>query len=79
MPYNVIMRTIETNLTVVSTGKGILELPADVAPGQHKAVVMLEDPQPQRPDELRLPVYDTAPWPEDLSLRREDLYGDDGR
>ena len=25
------------------------------------------------------PVIDVGPWPEGLSLRREDLYGDDGR
>jgi len=25
------------------------------------------------------PVIDVGPWPEDLSLRREDIYGDDGR
>ncbi len=26
-----------------------------------------------------LPVHDLGPWPEGLSLRREDMYGDDGR
>jgi hypothetical protein len=25
------------------------------------------------------PVHDLGPWPEDLSLRRADLYGDDER
>lgn len=25
------------------------------------------------------PVDQVGPWPKDLSLRREDLYGDDGR
>jgi len=25
------------------------------------------------------PVDDLGPWPEGLSLRREDMYGDDGR
>jgi hypothetical protein len=25
------------------------------------------------------PVHDVGPWPEGLSLRREDMYGDDGR
>ena len=28
---------------------------------------------------LDFPVDDLGPWPEDLSLRREDMYGDDGR
>ena len=26
-----------------------------------------------------LPVVDLGPWPEGVSLRREDIYGDDGR
>ncbi len=28
---------------------------------------------------LDFPVDDLVPWPEGLSLRREDMYGDDGR
>jgi len=28
---------------------------------------------------LNFPVDDLGPWPEGLSLRREDMYGDDGR
>jgi hypothetical protein len=28
---------------------------------------------------LDFPVDDLGPWPEGLSLRREDMYGDDGR
>jgi len=26
-----------------------------------------------------LPRWDVGPWPDNLSLRREDMYGDDGR
>lgn len=33
-------------------------------------------PARQPPD---FPVISVGRWPEDLSLRREDLYGDDGR
>ncbi len=28
---------------------------------------------------LDFPVDDLGPWPDGLSLRREDMYGDDGR
>ena len=28
---------------------------------------------------LDFPVDNPGPWPEELSLRREDMYGDDGR
>ena len=30
-------------------------------------------------EELGLLVFDVGPWPEDLPLRREDMYDDDGR
>jgi hypothetical protein len=33
-------------------------------------------PRKQAPD---FPVISVGAWPEDLSLHREDLYGDDGR
>jgi len=36
-----------------------------------------KQPGPRRP--LDFPVISVGKWPEDLSLRREDLYGDDGR
>lgn len=29
-------------------------------------------------ESLDFPVDDLGPWPEGLSLRREDMYGDDG-
>ncbi len=38
--------------------------------------------QPERPAQrkpLDFPVISVGKWPEDLSLRREDMYGDDGR
>ena len=30
-------------------------------------------------DSLDFPVDDLGPWPDGLSLHREDMYGDDGR
>lgn len=47
------------------------------------SIEMLGTPPRQLPTEPfdvdDLPVHDLGPWPEGLSLRREDLYGDDGR
>jgi hypothetical protein len=48
------------------------------AAGAHEVVV----PQQADPDARRrieLPLDDCGAWPEHLSLRREDLYRDDGR
>lgn len=75
------MKTIETDATVTQDGQLTLALHLNVPPGQYRVLVVLEEPAPvstQRPP-LNLPVVDVGTWPEDLSLRREDMYGDDGR
>lgn len=75
------MKTIETDATVTQDGQLTLQLHLNVPPGQYRVLVVLEEPSPvstQRPP-LNLPVVDVGTWPEDLSLRREDMYGDDGR
>ena len=48
--------------------------------GGRKATVNAAE-QPAREARTRkpFPVVDVGSWPEDLSLRREDMYGDDGR
>jgi hypothetical protein len=75
------MRTIETTATVTEDRKLIVPVPPDVAPGAHRVVVVIEEApatEPKRP-KFQFPVIDVGPWPEGLSLRREDMYGDDGR
>jgi hypothetical protein len=72
------MKTIEFIATVTSDGTVQIRL-EDIPPGEYRAVLVLED-QPvtspvQRPL-LQFPVDDLGPWPEGLSLRREDMYGD---
>jgi hypothetical protein len=34
---------------------------------------------PMNEETADFPVIDIGPWPADLSLHREDMYGDDGR
>ncbi len=71
-----------TRLTISSDGaiSSATPLPA----GEYMAQIEIPDrPVRQLPtlpfDLDALPVHDLGPWPEGLSLRREDLYGDDGR
>jgi hypothetical protein len=45
---------------------------------QHK-VTRLPRTVPDHHETLDFPVDDLGQWPEGLSLRREDMYGDDGR
>jgi hypothetical protein len=58
--------------------------PALVPPGEHEVTIDVASlPAGQRPvepfDVGALPTHDLGPWPERLSLRREDLYDEDGR
>ncbi len=74
------MRTIETVVTVDKEGLATLRLPSDVAPGEHKVVVVIEETTKARAP-LVFSSHDVGPWPfaPGDPLRREDLYGDDGR
>ena len=79
------MTVITTTLRVAADGAVSLadRLPA----GEYTATIEVPAghgrPARQLPtlpfDADALPVHDLGPWPEGLSLRREDLYGDDGR
>lgn len=76
------MRVIDAALTVTEKGKGVVTLPPDIEPGEHKVTITIED-EPAIPTQKYKPieflVLDLGPWPEGLSLRREDMYDDWGR
>ncbi|KAB8315539.1 hypothetical protein SD81_029570 [Tolypothrix campylonemoides VB511288] len=80
------MKTIETIATVTADGKITVQLPPDIPAGKHKVVVVIDE-QPlvekqvtkEKRSPLDFPVIHVGSWPENLSLRREDMYGDDGR
>jgi hypothetical protein len=75
------MRTIETIATVMPDGTIVAPGPADLAPGEHRVVILVEEHAiaPLGQSLAEFPVIDVGPWPVHLSLRREDMYGDDGR
>lgn len=80
------MKAIETIATVTKDGQITLQLPQDISEGQHKVIIVIDE-QPlsekseskERRQPLNFPIYDCGLWPESLSLRREDMYGDWGR
>ena len=76
------MRTIETTTMITAEGILTVQVPPEIAPGTHQVVLVIDEaPQPPpgpRPLE-DFPMWDCGPWPADLSLRREDMYDDDGR
>jgi hypothetical protein len=74
------MKTISTTAVIGPDRVLTVQLPPDVAPGEHQVVVVLNGvaaapPVPPGP----WPRHENVAWPPGLSLRREDLYGDDGR
>ena len=76
------MTIITTRISVLPDGTVSLAQPLPV--GEYLARVELANVLVARPplepfDITRLPVFDLGPWPEGLGLRREDMYGDDGR
>lgn len=74
------MRTIETNATVTAEGKLTIEVPPEVSRGEHHVVVVIDENfVVEKKKTLNFPVDNFGPWPKGLSLRREDMYGDDGR
>ncbi len=73
------MRALEVTIKVEHDGTMQVQSPVDLPPGTHAAVLVVDQPVPARPPKPPFPVIDVGPWPSDLSLRREDMYGDDGR
>jgi len=80
------MKTIETDVIVTQDGRIRidLKLSKDVPPGRHRAVVVLDERPAPASSRVQssladFPVHDLGPWPENLSLRRADLYGEDER
>jgi hypothetical protein len=74
------MRTVETTATVTPDGSLTVQVPPDVTPGTHRIVLVIDEPPEARERQLgAFPVISVGAWPSDLSLRREEMYGDAGR
>jgi hypothetical protein len=78
------MNEIRTRVVVGPDHRISGTAPAEVPEGEHEVTITLgrrpdreQAAQPLVPDDL--PRHDLGPWPGGLSLRREDIYGDDGR
>jgi hypothetical protein len=74
------VKTIETQLQVTADGQVVLPALPELTPGAYDVVLVIVPAQKETErGPLNFPVDDLGPWPEDLSLRREDMYDDDGR
>lgn len=69
------MTVINTRITVAPDGTVSTATPLPA--GEYEVAITAAAPKPRR-SVLDLPVHD-GPWDDSISLRREDMYGDDGR
>jgi len=66
---------------VTEDGTLTISLATDLEPGPHRIVLVVDEvpDSKERREGLCFPVHDLGPWPEGLSLRREDMYDEWGR
>lgn len=69
------MLTIKTKAIVTEDGDLNVHISAtSMEPGEHDVVVVMnEHPTVRLKRPFILPIHDVGPWPENLSLRREDM------
>jgi hypothetical protein len=75
------MRTVETIATVTPDSSLTVRVPLDVTPGTHRIVLVIDDESREARERWlgAFPVVSVGAWPADVSLHREDMYGDSGR
>lgn len=75
------MRAIDVTITVLPDGEFQLEGLADLPPGKHQAVLVVENGPiaPERRVPLAFRTYPVGLVAPNETFRREDIYGDDGR
>jgi hypothetical protein len=78
------MAEIRTRVLVGADHRISGTAPAAVPPGEHEVTITvppaLTRQCPSEPFDVdALPTHDLGPWPQGLSLRRENMYDEDGR
>jgi hypothetical protein len=75
------LKTIETDATVTDDGKIIMDIKlSEIPPGKYRILMMADETKSENKNQtsLNFPTVDVE-WPENLSLRREDMYNEWGR
>lgn len=74
------MLSVKTRVTVKDDGTVQAKLPGgELPPGEHDAVIVLSAERPAKKFSMKDFPRHEGEWDHTVSLRREDLYGDDGR
>lgn len=74
-----LMKTIETTAIVTESGKLTVQLPSDIAPGEYKIVLVIDETLSVKETHLPLKFsdYPVGLASDDFTFRREDLYRND--
>jgi hypothetical protein len=72
------MPVVHATIRVDAEGTISGKAPREVPPGEYQAPIAVPEAKP-KPKRLELPLHDCGPWPERFTVRREEIYGDDGR
>jgi hypothetical protein len=75
------MKTIETDAIVTDDGKVLMDIQlSEIPPGRYRVIMMKDEAKSESENRLYLnfPTIDVE-WPENFSLRREDMYNEWGR
>ena len=73
------MKTIELDVPLTEERIVTVHLPPTIEPGDEIHVRLIAASATRKRVPLDLPLDNIGPWPKDLSMQREDWYGDDGR
>ena len=74
------MRTLQIAATVTPDRELKIQLPLEIPAGDYQIVLVMEEqPTQEQRKPFKFPVDDYGPLLTELSLRREDMYGDFGR
>jgi hypothetical protein len=74
------MPVVHARVRVDADGTISGKAPQGVPAGEYETPIEVAEPKrgPKRKP-LDLPLHDCGPWDDSVSLRREGIYGDDGR
>jgi hypothetical protein len=82
MTEEVAMNEIHTRIRVGTDHRISGTAPDEVPPGEHDVIINVQASSASADRALEdkdLPRHDLGPWPDRLTLRREEIYGDNGR
>lgn len=75
------MLTVQVEAIVDEHGRLEADVSGRMPAGKHRVSITIPEPETPKPGTFRIEDFpmNEYPWDDSVSLRREDMYGDDGR